>query len=172
MPAGVLATVPAPAPALVTVRVKDCTANVAATEGAAFSVPTQAPVPEQPPPLQPVKVELASGVAVKVTAVPLANGAEHVTPQAMPAGLLVTVPAPAPALVTVRAKDCTANVAVTAVAAFNVTMQVPEPEQPPPLQPEKVEPAARGAGKVAAVPLAYGAAHVAPQAMPAGVLVN
>jgi len=171
-PAGLLVTVPAPAPALLAVSVKVCRANVAVTEAAALIVTVQGPVPEQPPPLQPVKVELASGVAVKVTAVPLANGAEHVAPQAIPAGLLVTVPAPAPALVTVRAKDCTANVAVTEVAAFNVTLQVPEPEQPPPLQPEKVEPAAGVAVKVTAVPLANGAEHVAPQAMPAGLLVT
>src|SRR5438876_144320 len=91
---------------------------------AGLLVTVPAPAPEQPPPLQPVKVELASGVAVKVTAVPLANGAEHVAPQAMPTGLLVTVPAPAPALVSVRVKDCTANVAVTEVAAFSVTIQV------------------------------------------------
>src|SRR6266571_3065284 len=43
------------------------------------------------PPLQPVKVEPAAGAAVKVTAVPLANAAEYVAPQAMPAGALVTV---------------------------------------------------------------------------------
>src|SRR5206468_7160643 len=97
--------VPAPAPALVSVRVKDCTANVAVTEVAAFSVTIQVPVPEQPPPLQPEKVEPAVGVAVKVTAVPLANGAEHVAPQAMPDGLLVTVPAAAPALLTGSVKD-------------------------------------------------------------------
>src|SRR6059036_3013359 len=131
----------------------------------------QVPVPEQPPPLQPVKVELASGVAVKVTAVPLVNGAEHVAPQAIPAGLLATVPAPAPALVSVRVKDCTANVAVTEVAAFVVTVQVPVPEQPLPLQPVKVELASGVAVKVTAVPLANGVEHVAPQAIPAGLLV-
>src|SRR5437773_1471383 len=172
MPAGLLVTVPAPAPALVSVRVKDCTANVAVTEVAAFTVTMQVPVPEQPPPLQPEKVEPAVGVAVKVTAVPVANGAEHVAPQAMPAGLLFTVPAPAPALVSVRVKDCTANVAVTEVAAFSVTMQVPVPEQPPPLQPEKVEPAVGVAVKVTAVPLGNGAEPAAPQAMPAGLLAT
>src|SRR5438034_110679 len=172
MPAGLLVTVPAPAPALVSVRVKDCTANVAVTEVAAFTVTMQVPVPEQPPPLQPVKVELASGVAVKVTAVPLANGAEHVAPQAMPAGLLATVPAPAPALVSVRVKDCTANVAVTEVAAFTVTMQVPVPEQPPPLQPVKVELASGVAVSVTAVPPANGAEQAAPQEMPAGAVLT
>ncbi len=74
----------------------------------------QEPVPEQPPPLQPVNVEPAAGVAVKVTAVPLANAAEHVVPQAMPAGALAIVPAPAPVLLTVRVKLCSAKVAVTA----------------------------------------------------------
>src|SRR5207247_10010743 len=117
MPAGALVTVPVPVPDLVTVRVKDCWAKVAVTEVAAFTVTMQVLVPEQPPPLQPVKVELASGVAVKVTAVPLANGAAHVAPQAMPAGLLATVPAPAPALVSVRVKDCRADGAVTEAGA-------------------------------------------------------
>ena len=71
---------------------------------AAESVTVQAPVPEQPPPLQPVKVEPAAGVAVNVTAVPLAKLAEQVAPQLIPTGELVTVPLPVPAGVTVRAK--------------------------------------------------------------------
>ena len=56
----------------------------------------QVPVPVQPPPLQPVKVEPAAGAAVKVTAVPVANDAEHVGAAVMPAGALVTVPVPVP----------------------------------------------------------------------------
>src|SRR5437879_556127 len=171
MPAGLLATVPAPAPALVSVRVKDCTANVAVTEVAAFTVTMQVPVPEQPP-LQPVKVELASGVAVRVTAVPTVNEAEQAAPQEIPEGALLTVPLPVPVLVTLRAKDCWTKPAVTEAAALIVTMQVPVPEQPPPLQPEKVELASGVAVKVTAVPLANGVEHVAPQAMPAGLLVT
>ena len=79
------------------------TANVALTLAAALSVTMQVPVPEpeQLPPLQPEKVEPAAGAAVKVTAVPLANAAEHVAPQEMPAGALVTMPVPAPVLLTV-----------------------------------------------------------------------
>src|SRR4029450_5893245 len=46
----------------------------------------------------------AAGAAVKVTAVPLANAAAHVVPQEMPAGLLVTVPLPVPALETVNVR--------------------------------------------------------------------
>ena len=78
--------------------------KVAETVVVALSVTVQVPVPEQPPPFQPVKVEPAAGAAVKVTAVPLANAAEHVAPQAMPAGALVTVPVPVPLGLTVSVK--------------------------------------------------------------------
>ena len=47
-----------------------------------------------------------------------------------------------------------AKVAVTVVVAVRVTVQVPVPAQPPPLQPEKVEPAAGVAVRVTVVPLA------------------
>jgi len=67
-------------------------------------VAVQELVPVQPPPLQPVNVEPAAGVAVRVMAVPLGNVAEHVVPQEIPAGELVTVPVPAPAVLTVSAK--------------------------------------------------------------------
>src|SRR6266581_1537236 len=109
----------------------------------------QVPVPEQPPPLQPVKVELASGVAVKVTAVALSNGAAHMAPQAMPAGELVMVPVPVPDLLTVSVKDCCAKVAVT-----------------------EVEPAAGVAVRVTAVPMVNEAEQVAPHEMPEGALVT
>ena len=51
-------------------------------------------------PLQPANVELESGVAVKATVVPLLKDAEHVLPQLIPDGLLVTVPLPVPLAVT------------------------------------------------------------------------
>jgi hypothetical protein len=51
-----------------------------------------------------VNVEPAAGVAVRVTDVPLPNAAEHVAPHEIPAGALVTVPVPAPALLTVSVK--------------------------------------------------------------------
>src|SRR5678815_5903549 len=78
------------------------------------------------PLLQPVKVEPAAGVAVKVTSDPVVNDAEQVAPQSMPAGALLTVPLPLPAFVTVSAKDsgCDAKVAVTEPAAFIATVQV------------------------------------------------
>src|SRR5207253_8560735 len=138
--AGVLVTVPMPVPALETVRTKVCDAKVAVTVVAAETVTTHVPVPEQPPPLQPLKVAPTAGVAVSVTAVPLAKLAVHVAPQVIPAGALVTVPLPVPALLTVSAKVGRAKVAVTVVAALRVTVQVSVPEQPPPVQPVKVEP--------------------------------
>src|SRR5438034_9749452 len=105
--------------------------KVAVTVVAAETVTTHDPVPEHPPPLQPVKVEPAAGAAVSVTAVPLVKLAEQVAPQVIPAGALVTVPLPAPALLTVSAKVGRAKVAVTVVAAQSVTVQVPVPEHPP-----------------------------------------
>ena len=78
--------------------------KVAVTVVAAESVTTQVPVPEHPPPAQPMKVEPAAAVAVRVTAVPLVKLAEQVAPQLIPTGELVTVPLPVPAGVTVRAK--------------------------------------------------------------------
>ena len=77
-------------------------------------------------------------------------------PQLIPAGALVTMPLPAPALLTVSVTGCKANVAVivAAVAAVTVTAQVPVPEQLPPLQPPNVDPAAGVAVSVTTVPLA------------------
>jgi hypothetical protein len=67
-------------------------------------------------PDQPLKVEPVAGVAVRVTAVPEANAALQVLPQTIARGLLLTVPVPAPALLTVRVYEegeASANVAVT-----------------------------------------------------------
>ena len=73
-------------------------------------------------------------------------------PQSMPAGVLVTVPRPAPGVVTVRTK-VGVKIAVTTVAALRVTVQGAVPVQPPPLQPVKTDPAAGIAVSVTTVPL-------------------
>ena len=96
-------------------------ANVAVTVVSAVSVTWQVLVPEQPPPDQPVNVEPDPGVAVSVTWVPFANCAEHVEPQSIPAGELVTVPDPEPALETVSVRWTGANVAVTVVSELSVS---------------------------------------------------
>ena len=78
---------------------------MAVTEATELRVTIHAPVPEQAAPVQPVNVEPDAAVAVKVTTVLLGKAAEHVDPQLMPAGLLVTVPAPPPVLFTVKTGD-------------------------------------------------------------------
>src|SRR2546429_623892 len=93
LPAGLLVTFQVPAPAGVTVNTK-FGGKVAVTVVAAESVTVQAPVPEHPPPLQPVKVEPAAGAAVSATAVPPGKLAAQGPPPGMPAGGLVPAPAP------------------------------------------------------------------------------
>lgn len=56
----------------------------------------QPPVPEQPPPDQPRNAEPSAAAAVKVTWVLSLKADEQVSPQAIPAGAVVTVPLPAP----------------------------------------------------------------------------
>ena len=75
--------------------------NVAVTVLAEVIDTVHDPVPEQPPPLQPLNVEPPSGAAVSVTAVPWANVAAQVGPQLMPAGDDAIAPPPVPAVVTV-----------------------------------------------------------------------
>src|SRR5439155_21570304 len=109
---------------------------------------------------------------VKAAAAPIEGVAAQVARRAMLAAALVTVPGPVQVWPTVGAKVWTAKVAVTGVAALSVTVQVPVLEQPPPLQPVKVEPAAGAAVSVTAVPLVKVAAQMAPQEIPAGTLVT
>lgn len=148
--------------------------KVAVTAVAAVTVTTQVPVPVQPPPPQPAKVDPVAADAVSVTCAPLAKFAEHVVGQLIPAGALVTVPVPVPASATVNAKPFVfeLKVALTAVAAFNVTTQVPVPVHPPPLHPANVEPSAGLAVSVTCVPLAKFAEQVVGQLIPLGALVT
>jgi len=57
--------------------------------------------PEQAP-LQPLKLDLLAGVAVRITDVPVLKSVVQSVPQLIPAGALVTVPVPVPALLTVN----------------------------------------------------------------------
>ena len=119
----------------------------------AFRSRVQGPVPEQPPPLQPAKLDRRPGAAINVT-VPLSNVAEHDPLQLLiPAGLDDTLPRPRPVVLTVKVNCCGAKLAVTVVAAFTVTEQLPVPEHPPPLQPLNADPASAAAVSVTTVPL-------------------
>ena len=99
--------------------------NVAVTAVAALTVTAQVPVPEHAP-LQPAKMEPASAAALSVTAVPAASDCEQVAPQAMPAGVLVTVPDPVPFFVT-------ASVAVSRAGTANPLHAVSGLDCPAPL---------------------------------------
>ena len=69
-------------------------------DAAALRARVHVDVPLQAPD-QPTNLEPDAAVAVSLTDVPLAKLALQVVPQLMPDGLLVTVPAPLPALCTV-----------------------------------------------------------------------
>src|SRR3984957_16340247 len=170
IPVGLLVTVPVPVPALVTLNLKTTALNVAVTDFAALIVTLQVPVPVQAP-LQPANVEPAAALPVSVTTGPLLKLGLQVAPQLIPVGLLVTVPVPVPALVTLNLKTTALNVAVTDFAALIVTLQVPVPVQAP-LQPANVEPAAALAVSVTTVPLLKLALQVPEQLIPVGLLVT
>ncbi len=70
--------------------------KVAVTAALALMVRTQAGVPLQAPD-HPAKTEPEAGTAARVTFVPEEKLAPQVDPQAIPDGVLVTVPEPVPA---------------------------------------------------------------------------
>src|SRR5438128_706518 len=75
--------------------------KIAPTLFAAFIV-TEHPADPVHVPLQPTKVDAESGNAASATLVPSAKSAVQAVPQSMPPGVLLTVPPPEPAFVTVR----------------------------------------------------------------------
>jgi hypothetical protein len=81
--------------------------NLAVTAVLAVIVHVHAVVPLQAPP-QPMKVEPEAAVAVRVTGAPMGSAVLQLLPHEMPAGVLVTVPAPVPAVVTESAAVGTA----------------------------------------------------------------
>lgn len=108
------------------------------------------PVPVQVPPPQPVNTNPAAGVGVNVIADPELKFAEHVAPQLIPAGLLLTVPEPD--TVTLTGLGAGAKFAPTDNAEFIVTAQAPVPEQAPD-QPVNTDPAAGDSVTVTFEPL-------------------
>ena len=100
MPLGLLLTLPEPL--FTTLRVyldgAGAGAKVAVAVAFAVSVKLQAAVPVQAP-LQPLNTMPASGVAVRLTGVPMSSVAEQLLPQSMPLPLTLPVPVPARAAV-------------------------------------------------------------------------
>src|SRR5262245_38508421 len=113
------------------------TVKVAVTWRAWSMFTWQGPVPAQSP-VQPANTEPWSGVAVRVTGLPASKAAWEVLAQAMPAGLEVSCPEPAPAPDAVRVTERRVKVAVTVRAWSIVTWQGPVPAQSP-VQPAKTE---------------------------------
>ena len=85
----------------------------------------------------------------------------------MPAGADDTTPAPVPVFVTLSAKLCSVNVAVTLRAAVIDTVHAPRPVQSPD-QPVNDEPASGDAVSVTVAPWANVSLQMKPQAIPAG----
>jgi hypothetical protein len=85
----------------------------------------------------------------------------------MPAGRLVTVPAPVRR--TVSRKRARANAAVTVFSASTVTEQRPRPAHAPPQRMNR-DPGAGSAENETVWPLSNSALHVVAHASPAGVL--
>jgi hypothetical protein len=146
--------------------------KVAVTDLLWFMLTVHVPVPVHAP-LQPLKVEVPDGTAVKVTDVFLTYGSEQSAPQLIPTGLLVTVPVLVPAFVTVRmtAWASTLNAAVTDLAESIVTVHVPVPVQAPD-QPAKTDAALGVAVRVTELPGMKSAEHAGKQFTPAGLLVT
>jgi 4-hydroxy-L-threonine phosphate dehydrogenase PdxA len=119
-------------------------------------------------PVQPAKVEVASGAAVRVTLELASKEAEQVAPQAMPAGVDETVPPPVPVLVTVRVYGIRVKVAVTVCAASIGTVHVPVPGHAAPVQPANVDVASGVGVSLTLEPASNEVEHVAPQAIPGG----
>ena len=76
-------------------------------------------------PSQPMKMERKPGLAVSVTTVPLLKSAEQVDPQAIPAGLDVTVPPRRPVFLTVKGTVNVKLLTLSAVPAGVVTLRGP-----------------------------------------------
>src|ERR1700722_15036059 len=111
-------------------------------------------VPLQPPPDHPAKVEFMTGVSVSTTSVPALKPAVQVFPQLIPDGLLVTVPCPVPARVTLSMGNAIGlKVALTCVFWLRVTVQVGLfPLQPPPDYPVRAQSAPGVAVSTTGVP--------------------
>lgn len=116
MPLGVLVTVPIPVPDFVTFKVAVLATALKIAAIVAVVRTVHDPVPEQLPPLQPPKADPAAAAAVSVTVAPASKSSKQSEPQSMPGGDELTVPLPAPCLLTVTRNGS------------DTTMEMGEPE--------------------------------------------
>src|SRR5437660_377158 len=139
--------------------------NAAPTEVSDVRVIEQACDPEHAP-LQPEKLQPASGRTSRATDVPSANCAEHVAPQSIPDGVETTRPDPFKLTRSACIPGAVVwKVAFTVASAVIGTTQLPVPEHAPP-QPAKLAPDPAVAVSVTACEKV--ALQVEPQSIPAG----
>lgn len=163
MPEGFDDTVPDPVVDFVTVRTYTGTKFAVAVRAVLIVTVHVAVVPEQLPD-QPVNLDPAEAAAVRVTFVLELKYAVQSTPQLIPPMFEVTVPEPVPERAAVS-RYCAVKVAVTERAAVIARTHEPVPVHEPD-QPENTYPVAAPADRVTVVPVANGAEHTVPQAMP------
>ncbi len=131
----------------------------------------QVPAPSQAP-LQPSNTEPSCGFATRLIVVPAGTSREQLAEgQSIPAGTLVTAPVPVPVRVTPIESNGT-KLAVTVVSALTARVQVSVPTHRAELQPANELPVSGTAVRVTVVPWVTPAEQVAPQLMPAGLLVT
>lgn len=105
IPPGLLATVPAPASVTVSTTAFWMALKLAVTCWLALSVNMQVGLLPLQPPVHPANEEFAAAASVRAIEVPLAKLALQEGAHVMPAGLLLTVPPPAPVAWTVSLKE-------------------------------------------------------------------
>jgi hypothetical protein len=120
-------------------------------------------------PEKPVKTEPGSGVAVRVTTVPMGKLAWQLLPQLIPAGLELTEPDPVPCLEIVRVGVVEAKVAVTERSWSSSTVQLGLVPEQSPDHPVNTEEASGVAVRVMPVPVSKLARQLVPQLIPAGL---
>jgi phage tail protein X len=170
IPAGLLTTVPDPAPMSETVIVPNGV-NVAVTELAEVIVNTQGFVLPLHEPAQDPKESPLPAEAVSVTTEFCGKPAEHVPGHVIPAGLLVTLPGPDTVTVS-SAVETWLKAAVTVVAPEIVTVQLVALFAHAPPQPANVKPLPGDSVRVTEVFCANVAEQVVGQLIPAGLLVT
>jgi hypothetical protein len=138
IPVGLLVTVPPPVPLSVTVNVKLLAVNCGCSVTGPLTVNVHVPVPSHVSSVHPVKVDPADAVAVSVICVPLAKLALHVSGQLIPAGLLVTVPAPVPTSCTVTVNCVVAVVATAMQFIVPLPISLSTPNEPACFDPSSI----------------------------------
>lgn len=132
--------------------------NVAVIVWSTLDVRVHAPVPEQPAPFQPAKLDPVAAMAVRVTGAPTGKVATQLivavfgTSQSIPGGLLVTVPSPVPSITAITWGSLK-KVAVTCLSELRSRTQGPVPVHAP-LHPVKWAPTGAAAIRVTWLPLA------------------